>query len=236
MEQRARHTPVQGKILTERDNAVANDLTLWGSGTTRTMRPHWMLMELGLDYRFHPIGARTGETLAPEFRRINPRHKIPVLQHGSFVLTESAAIVQYLGETFQSPALFAANNAAERAKLNEWCYFVISELDAASLYIVRRHAGLKDIYGEAPTAVDAAKNYFSHNLEAMASRIGVESPYLLGDRLSAADILLVTCLDWALAEGLALPDTVMEYRQRITRRAAYRDAFARNYADDRSKR
>ena len=40
--------------------------------------------------------------------QLNPRHKIPVLQHGSFVLTESAAIIQYLSETFTDPGLMAA--------------------------------------------------------------------------------------------------------------------------------
>src|SRR5580700_6751994 len=78
--------------------AMTNDLTLWGVGTSRTMRPHWMLLELGLEYEFHAIGSRTGETKTDEFLRINPRHKIPVLRHGSFTLTESAAIIQYLGE------------------------------------------------------------------------------------------------------------------------------------------
>ncbi len=210
---------------------MADDLILWGTGTSRTMRPHWMLLELGQEYITRPIKARTGETLAPEFRRINPRHKIPVLRHGSFTIAESAAIVQYLADTFPSPSIHAPVDAAGRAVLNEWCYFIMTELDAASLYTVRRHLGLKHIYGEAPTAVDAAKKYFAHNLEAMAPRIGIETPFLLGSRLSAADILLTTCLDWAIAEGLALPDSVMEYRRRMTRRPAYRDAFARNYAD-----
>ena len=82
---------------------MANDLILWGAGTGRTMRAHWMLLELGLDYQFHPIGSRTGETQADDFVQLNPRHKIPVLKHGSFVLTESAAIIQYLSNTFQSP-------------------------------------------------------------------------------------------------------------------------------------
>ena len=79
---------------------MAHDLTVWGVGTSRTMRVHWMLVELGLEYECHPIQSRTGETLTDEFKRLNPRHKIPVLRHGSFVLTESAAIIQYLSETF----------------------------------------------------------------------------------------------------------------------------------------
>ena len=31
------------------------DLTLWGMGTVRNLRVHWMLMEMGLDYTFHPV-------------------------------------------------------------------------------------------------------------------------------------------------------------------------------------
>jgi len=62
---------------------MANELTLWGSGTARTMRAHWMLLDLGLEYEFHAIGSRIGETRSAEFMRLNPRHKIPVLRHGA---------------------------------------------------------------------------------------------------------------------------------------------------------
>lgn len=54
-------------------------LMLWGAGTPRTLRAHWMLHELGLPYEIQPIGSRTGETQAPEFAKLNPREKIPAL-------------------------------------------------------------------------------------------------------------------------------------------------------------
>jgi glutathione S-transferase len=209
---------------------MANDLTLWGAGTSRTMRAHWMLLELGLDYQFHPIGSRTGETQTSEFLQLNPRHKIPVLQHGSFVLTESAAIVQYLSNTFASPLIYTAADHRSRAMLDEWCYFIISELDAGSLYVVRRHDGLKQLYGDAPTAVESAKSYFLHNLEAMAPRIERHHPYLFGERLSVADVLLMTCLDWAASERIQLPEPIIRYRMRVALRPAYQEALARNFA------
>jgi len=77
----------------------------------------------------------------------------------------------------------------------------MTELDAASLYVVRRHEGLASIYGEAPLAVDSGKAYFLHNLEAMTPRIA-KAEYLFAELLSTADILLTTCLDWAAASGL----------------------------------
>jgi glutathione S-transferase len=212
-----------------------DDLTLWGIGTSRTMRAHWMLLEPDLEYHFHPIGSRTGETLANEFKQINPRQKIPVLQHGSFVLTESAAIIQYLSETFANPErIYVGSDNESRAALSEWCYFILSELDASSLYIVRKHEGLKHIYGEASTAVKAAKDYFFHNLEAMAPRIARGGPYLFGDQLSAADILLMTCLDWALSDKITLPEPAQQYQKRVAARPAYKAALTRNFADYRA--
>jgi glutathione S-transferase len=210
---------------------MTHDLTLWGVGTSRTIRAHWMLTELGLDYVCHPIGSRTGETLSDEFKRLNPRHKIPVLQHKTLVLTESTGIIQYLNETFPNPEqVYVPSDAKDRAALNEWCYFIMSELDAGSLYVIRRHEGLAQIYGEAPTAVESAKTYFLHNLEAMAPRIA-RSPYLLGDLLSTADILLTTCLEWAAMSGLSLPEALVPYRQRIAQRPAFQIAMQKNFPE-----
>jgi len=57
-----------------------------------------------------------------------------------------------------------------------------TELDAASLYVVRRHLGLEHIYGAAPKAVESARNYFVENVEAMAPRIAKSGRYLMGDQ------------------------------------------------------
>jgi glutathione S-transferase len=211
---------------------MPEDLTLWGVGTSRTMRAHWMLLELGLEYQFNPIRSRTGETHTEEFMRLNPRHKIPVLKHKSVVITESAAIIQYLSEVWSKPMeIHVPADSAGRAALNEWCYFIVTELDAASLNVVRRHDGLRHIYGDSPAAVEAAKEYFRHNLETMTSRLSTRNEYLLDDRLSIADILLMTCLDWAAASEIALPDTFLQYRQRIAQRPAYQAARKRNFAE-----
>jgi glutathione S-transferase len=189
-----------------------------------------MLLELGLEYEFHAIGSRTGETRTDEFMQLNPRHKIPVLRHGSFVLTESVAIIQYLSETFTNSGLMAVPRDAEtRAALNEWCYFIATELDAGSLYVMRRHAGLEHIYGAAPKAVDAARTYFMENAEAMAPRIAKSGRYLMGEQFSVADILLMTCLDWAVTDRIPLSDTLHAYRSRIAVRPAYQQALERNF-------
>ena len=204
-------------------------LELWGIGTARTLRAHWILAELGLPYISHRIQPRSGETMTPEYLKLNPRHKIPLLRHGTLLLTESAAIIQYLSEALEVPAgFFAPTDPAQRAKIHEWCYFVMNELDGHTLYLIRRHVGLKHIYGEAHTAVDAAKTYFREQIEALEPSFNAISHYLFGKDLSIADILLTTCLDWAVSVDIALPATVLSYRERVSRRPAYREARRRN--------
>ncbi len=55
--------------------AAAPNLTLWGVGTSRTVRPHWALAELGLRYETRAIGPRTGETKTQEYTKLNPRQE-----------------------------------------------------------------------------------------------------------------------------------------------------------------
>ena len=81
-------------------------LKLWGAGTARTLRPIWMAEELEIDYELIPIGPRTGETQTKEFSQINPKQKIPAMEHKELKLSESLAICRYLQRNFSSEKIF----------------------------------------------------------------------------------------------------------------------------------
>jgi len=125
-------------------------LVLWGVGTSRTVRAHWALHELDLDYECRAILPRTGETQTAEYTKLNPRQKIPLLQDGDFKIAESPTIAAYLSNTYgtRENALIPTN-PRELATWLEWCFYVATELDVTSLYVMRRHGDLKHIYGEA---------------------------------------------------------------------------------------
>ena len=204
-------------------------LILWGAGTSRTLRAHWALHELGLEYERRPIGSRTGETQTPEFTKLNPRQKIPVLQDGDLVLSESAAIVTYLAETCgQSAGLLPAAASAKRARYYEWCFFVMTELDAHTLYVIRKHADLRQLYGEAPNAVRTAREGFRKQVAVVDQALTAGGPFLLGGTFTGADILLTTCLTWAGRYEIPLTEVLGDYARRMTSREAYRLAYAAN--------
>lgn len=204
-------------------------LILWGIGTSRTIRPHWALHELGLSYEVRPILPRTGETQTAEFTVLNARQKVPVLQDGDLVLTESAAIVTYLSDAYGQPEnRLLPTGVRERARCLEWCFFVISELDATSLYVMRRHGDLRHIYGEAPLANEAASAYFQKQMRTVERALENGPAYILDDRFTAADILLSTCITWAVRYGVPVADSVLAYNGRVTARAAHGRAVESN--------
>jgi glutathione S-transferase len=204
-------------------------LILWGVGTSRTIRPHWALHELGLRYQTRPILPRNGDTLTAEFTALSARQKIPLLQDDGLILTESAAIVSYLSDAYGQPHnRLVPLELRPRARCLEWCFFVISELDATSLYVMRRHGDLRHIYGDAPLANEAAERYFRAQMRTVDRALADSPYYIMGDDFTAADILLSTCVTWALRYGITVADNVMAYNQRVTARAAYARALASN--------
>ena len=204
-------------------------LILWGVTTSRTLRALWALHELELDYTLHPIQPRTGETQTAEFARINPRRKIPVLQDGDFTIAESPAIVAYLSDTYGTPDnTLIPRDPRQRAQWLEWCFHIAMELDATSLYVMRRHRDLKHIYGEAPIAVDSASTYFQTQLRHVVQTLEDGHPYLIGDRFSSADMLLTTCLVWAINYGVPVPPICTDYVAHIAQRPAYQAALRVN--------
>src|SRR6266545_678231 len=142
-------------VLPRRNGDMASDLILWGVGTSRTMRAHWAMHELSLSYECRPIRPRSGETEKPEFTQLNARKKIPLLQDGDFTIGESAAIVAYLSRAYSTPdCSLIPGGDRDFAKWLEWCFFIMTELDSTSLYVMRRHRELGHIYGHAPEVVE----------------------------------------------------------------------------------
>jgi glutathione S-transferase len=213
---------------------MSEKLVLWGVGTSRTIRAHWAMHELGLDYECRPILPRSGETKTPEYTRLNARQKIPLLQDGDFTIGESAAIVAYLSRTYSSPGRsLIPDDPHEFARWLEWCFFIVAELDSTSLYVMRRHGvkqGLAHIYGHAPDVVEKAGQYFRQQLRHVEAALADERRYLMGDRFTSADILLATCLVWAIDYGVGVCDNAMPYLERVTSRPAYERSAVTNAA------
>lgn len=202
---------------------------LWGAGTSRTLRAHWALIELGLPYETRPVRPRTRSMHDTTFLKVSPDKKVPVLQDGELTIAESPAIVQYLAEQHISDTVqLAPRTIPERAQFLAWVSYIIMELDATSLYVLRRHLDLPEIYGDAPNAVTSAREYFTRMIARAARPFCDGRTYLLGDQFSAADILLVSCFNMSDKFGTNIPIELEAYRSRVCARPAYALAMKAN--------
>ena len=206
--------------------------TLWGIGSARAFRVHWALQELGLDYQTKPVRTRTPAMETPEFQLVSPRKKIPVFEDGGLKLFESCAIVTYLARTYGAiDKQRMPKDAAGQARCDEWSYFVATELDGTSLYVIRRHGDLSEIYGESSVAVHCAGEYFVRQVAVPEAEMADGRPYLLGEQFTMADIFLTTCLTWGIRYEQPVPELLLAYRVRMTERSAYKSAFSICYPD-----
>ena len=205
-------------------------VALWGAGTPRTLRPIWAAEEVGIDYDLEPIGPRTGETQTPEFTALTPKQKVPLLVQDDFRLSESLAITRHLLASYPAEDIYRPATPEERAREDEWCCHLYGELDETSLYVMRRHGDLGPIYGSAPDVVQSAREYAARQLVAVDRLLGHRQTVLEGG-FGLADLFLQSCLDWAAAYEVEMPEGLETYRLRTARRDAYQRAMRANYGE-----
>ena len=125
---------------------------------------------------------------------------------------------------------FVGDEKQQYAKWLEWCFFIVTELDSTSLYVMRRHSAnaLGPIYGVAPEVVAKAGEYFREQLRHVEVALDDGRTFLMGDQFTSADILLTTCLEWAIAYGVGICDNAHPYLERIKKRPGYVRGTAAN--------
>ena len=87
---------------------------------------------------------------------------------------------------------------------------------------------MKHVYGEAPIALESAAEYFTTQLRHAEQTLRDGRPFLIGKRLTTADMLLTTCLTWAVNYRVPVTAACLAYMERIISRPAYHASVAAN--------
>jgi glutathione S-transferase len=169
-------------------------MKLFEFAPTRSIRVRWTLQELGVDFEAVTVDMLHGGLQNPDFVALNPARKLPVLIDGDHVLTESVAIVLYLGEKYLDRGLVPANLAA-RADLYKWLLFAATELEQP-LWRIARHANLYPEDRRLPADIPLAREDF-RAMARVAEEHLTSRPYVMGADVSVADFVLAHTLDWA---------------------------------------
>ncbi|KVA58112.1 glutathione S-transferase [Burkholderia cepacia] len=169
-------------------------MKLYGFAGTRSQRALWGLKELDADFEFVSVNLLQGEHKRPEFLRLNPAGKVPVLVDGDLVIPESAAIVLYLADKYPEKALLPVDPAL-RAQAYRWVMFAVTELEQP-LWRITRHSFLYPPEKRSPADIELAREDF-RTMAAILDKHLEGREFIVGDTLTVADCVTAYLIDWA---------------------------------------
>ncbi|MCB1955518.1 MAG: glutathione S-transferase family protein [Rhodocyclaceae bacterium] len=209
-------------------------LTLYGCPNTRSLRAAWALEEADAEYAYRTVDLFRGEGREPRFTRLNPGGKVPVLITPDGPLSESGAILAWIGERFPASGLLpAAADDGRRAQCLQWSLFALTELEQPLWTIAKHRFALPAEHRIAaiePTAIWE----FRRAAALLADRL--QGRECLVDTFTMADILAAHCLAWAASARIDSGQTALDaYRDRHLARPAAQRAIAREGRIERNR-
>jgi glutathione S-transferase len=192
----------------------------------RSLRPLWMLEELGVDYDLvvMPFPPRSR---FPGYLEINPLGTVPTLQHDGATLTESSAMCHYLGERFGPTALIVRPDETGYADYLNWMYRSDATL-TFPLTIHLRYAVFEPAERKLPQAAEDYVNWFFARLRGVDAAVE-QNEFLAAGRFTAADIVVGYAIFLAKTLGFSdrfKPQTAA-YLDRLMARPAFQRANAK---------
>jgi glutathione S-transferase len=181
--------------------------------------------ELGLAYQRIEAGGKFGVVDTPDYRRMNPNAKVPVLEDGEFVLWESNAIVRYLAHTRGRGTLWPEDprRVADADRWMDWQATTINPaLSAAFWQLIRVGPEVRD-----HAAIDASIAA-TEPLMAMLDTHLAGRRWVTGDDYTMGDIpLACTAHRWFALPCAKQPRPHVEaWLARVRARPAYDGVLA----------
>jgi glutathione S-transferase len=187
--------------------------------TGRPLRVLWTLEELGQSYEFEVMTFEQGKS-DEHFAR-HPLGRVPVLEDDDGHVFESAAICMHVADLFPEGAMLPPLATHDRALAYQWAVFAPSEIEPPLIEAA--------IFAQAdPERAAKAKERFALAAAAVAGSLdgGV---YLVGDRLTVADVMISTALNFTSRAGFPelLEAPLKQYVAVLQERPAFQRAQKR---------
>ncbi len=194
-------------------------ITLFHAPHSRSFRMLWLLEELGVPYELKIVNIRRGDgSGAVDPANPHPHGKVPALTDNGSLVFETPAIALYLTDRFPENELGPRIGDPKRGVYLTWLAYYTGVIEPS---LTAKFLKIHHIYGTFGWApFDDVTGYLSRALE---------QAYLLGDRFSAADIVIGGSLPLLMSRGIVPDSDVLRtYVQRIIARPAHARAQAKD--------
>ncbi|HZB36953.1 MAG TPA: glutathione S-transferase N-terminal domain-containing protein [Beijerinckiaceae bacterium] len=164
-----------------------------------SLLPHMMLREIGSPFELRLVDRAHNAQNSPEYLKLNPNGRIPVLIDGDLVLYETAAIALHLCDRHPESRLAPPPGSAERPLFYRWLVHLTNTPQAEYRSWFYPHEFVTD-ESAAATVKASAERRLNIIFDRVAEQLG-SGPWLLGERFSAVDLYLFMLIRW----GRAMP-------------------------------
>jgi glutathione S-transferase len=155
---------------------------------------HWLLIELNAPHELIPVDMQNKQQKSPEYLKLNPNGVVPTLVIDGKPVYESPALVMHLADLYPEARLAPAIGTLERAQYYQWMFNLVNPLQSA----LRHWWYPQEAAGEAnieATHIEVQKRV-EQCWQRLNAHLEANGPYLLGEKISAADFMLTMLMRW----------------------------------------
>lgn len=186
-------------------------MKLYTSPGACSLADHIVLQWIGAPFEAQIVSG--AQRKKPEFLALNPAGAVPVLEVGDWVLTQNAAILNYLADKFPDAGLGGDGSPESRAEVNRWLAFLNADVHPAFHPLFGATAALgAEAHAQAQ---QSAKQKLRGHFERANAQLA-DKEYLTGSR-SIADPYLFVVTQWAKKIGIDVSglDNLAEFDSRM---------------------
>lgn len=150
---------------------------------------------LGIDYEMCPVDFAKGTHKTPEFTRLNPNQRMPVLEENGFALWEANAILQYLAAKRPESGALPAD-PLQRALVNQWQFWDLAHWEPPCALVIRERL-VKPLFGlgaEDPAKVAEGMQKFALVAPVLDAQLA-KTRFVIGAQPTIADFSLGAVLN-----------------------------------------
>ena len=167
--------------------------SLYYSPGAASLVVHWLLIELGVQHELRLVDTAAKQHKSADYLALNPNGVVPTLIADGQPLYEAAALVLHLADRHADAGLAPAGDDPQRGRYLQWVLNLANTLQSP----LRLWWYPQDIDGERPDVVrDGARRRIEAAWDRLDAHLAANGPYLLGDRMTAADFYLTMLMRW----------------------------------------
>jgi glutathione S-transferase len=205
-------------------------LELYYAPKTCALVPFVALTEAGADFTVHNMNSRSGQLKTPEYLKLNPKHKVPVLVIDGKPLTENPAIQLWIHRNFPGAKLLPSDPWQEIQAISLMCWF------ASGIHPKMTPNARPENFCDLPDSAESVKRVANKQL---LGEFKIADDLLAGrefffDHFTMPDAYFHWCMRRTLSFKLdlsAFPNCMAHYR-RLEQRASVQKLIAHEKAVD----